>query len=153
MIQIIEEVIDYSELTETVRSTRAGGVVLFLGTTREITGEQVTMSLDYEAYPEMAQKELSKLESAARQQWSLLEISIIHRLGHLDPGDISVAVAVSSVHRKDAFESAQWLMDRIKETVPIWKKENWADGTSECCLLYTSPSPRDATLSRMPSSA
>ena len=131
MIQIIEEVIDYSELTETVRSTRAGGVVLFLGTTREITGEQVTMSLDYEAYPEMAQKELSKLESAARQQWSLLEVSIIHRLGHLDPGDISVAVAVSSVHRKDAFESAQWLMDRIKETVPIWKKENWADGTSE----------------------
>ncbi|MCH2571573.1 MAG: molybdenum cofactor biosynthesis protein MoaE, partial [Planctomycetes bacterium] len=107
MIQIIEEVIDYSELTETVRSTRAGGVVLFLGTTREITGEQVTMSLDYEAYPEMAQKELSKLESAACQQWSLLEVSIIHRLGHLDPGDISVAVAVSSVHRKDAFESAQ----------------------------------------------
>ena len=89
------------------------------------------MSLDYEAYPEMAQKELSKLESAACQQWSLLEVSIIHRLGHLDPGDISVAVAVSSVHRKDAFESAQWLMDRIKETVPIWKKENWADGTSE----------------------
>ena len=104
---------------------------MFLGTTRELTGERRTESLDYECYPEMAQKQMAELETEARRKWPIVECAIVHRLGHLGLGEASVAIAVSSPHRRDAFEAGQWLIDRLKEVVPIWKKENWADGTSE----------------------
>ena len=106
-------------------------MVLFLGTTREFTGRRRTESLDYDCYREMAEKELSRLESVARNRWPIVECAIVHRVGHLELGETSVAVAVSSAHRPDAFEAARWLIDTIKEVVPIWKKENWADGTSQ----------------------
>ena len=79
----------------------------------------------------MAVRKLEELEQQARQQWSLTEVTIVHRLGHLGIGEASVAIAVSAPHRKDAFTAGQWLIDTLKEIVPIWKKENWADGTSE----------------------
>ena len=78
----------------------------------------------------MAQETLAELEQDARRRWSLVESAIVHRLGHLAVGEISVAVAVSSAHRQAAFEAGQWLIDQIKEVVPIWKRENWADGES-----------------------
>ena len=131
MIQLNHDPIDASEVLASVQSPAAGAVVLFLGTTREFTAGRQTESLDYESYGEMAARKLAELEQQARQQWSLTEVTIVHRLGHLGIGEASVAIAVSAPHRKDAFTAGQWLIDTLKEIVPIWKKENWADGTSE----------------------
>lgn len=131
MIQLNHDPIDSSAVIESVQSPAAGAVVLFLGTTREFTAGRQTESLDYESYGEMAFRKLEELEQEARQQWSLTELTIVHRLGHLGLGEASVAIAVSAPHRKDAFTAGQWLIDTLKEIVPIWKKENWADGTSE----------------------
>ena len=131
MIQLTDEPIDVGAVLESVRRPAAGGVVLFLGTTRQETEGRQTASLDYECYLEMASSQLSELENEARRRWSLVECTVVHRLGHLQIGEVSVAVATSSVHRGPAFEAAQWLMDRIKLVVPIWKRENWADGTSQ----------------------
>ena len=79
----------------------------------------------------MAFKKLEELESIARDRWEVIEINIAHRLGNLLPGEASVAIAVSSPHRVTAFECGQWLIDTLKQDVPIWKKENWSDGTHE----------------------
>jgi molybdopterin synthase catalytic subunit len=131
MIEITEQPIDPGRVLGSVRSPRAGAVCLFLGTVREFTGERQTEALEYEAYPVMAERKLAALEAEARHRWPIIEAAIVHRLGHLELGAISVAVAVSCPHRRAAFEACSWLMDTIKEVVPIWKKERWADGTEE----------------------
>lgn len=131
MVEITEATIDHAAVTERVRSTRAGAVCTFLGTTREITGEKRTATLDYEAYGPMALKELDALEVEARRRWDLIDVAIVHRVGRVDPGEISVVVAVSSPHRRASFESCHWIMDTLKDRVPIWKKETWADGGQE----------------------
>ena len=131
MTSITHEPIDTAALLHEAGSTKAGAVVLFLGTTRELTDGKRTASLDYDCYPEMAEKKLAELESEARRRWPIVKCCIVHRCGHLELGEASVAIAVSCAHRKDAFAAGQWLIDTIKEVVPIWKKENWADGTSE----------------------
>ncbi len=131
MISLTHDEIDTDEVLQRVASNLAGAVVLFVGTTRELTNGRQTSSLDYECYPEMAEKKLAELEAAARRRWPIVDCAIVHRLGHLELGEASIAIAVSSPHRKDAFEAGQWLIDTIKEVVPIWKKENWSDGTSE----------------------
>jgi molybdopterin synthase catalytic subunit len=130
-LELTHQPVDYFALVENMRTHRAGAVVLFLGTVRELTAGKQTASLDYEAYPEMAIRQLNTLIDDAETRWPLLKVGVIHRLGHLELGDIAVAVAVSCPHRREAFESGQWIMDRIKEVVPIWKKENWADGSTE----------------------
>jgi molybdopterin synthase catalytic subunit len=129
MIQLTYDAIDYHALTESVRTDQAGAVVLFLGTVRELTAGKRTVALEYEAFPEMAHAKLVELLEEARIRWPIMKSGIIHRLGRLALGDVSVAVAVSTPHRKQAFEAGQYLIDRLKEIVPIWKKENWADGT------------------------
>ncbi len=131
MISLTHNPIDYHALTESVRSPQSGAVVLFLGTVRELTAGRQTVALDYEGYPEMARAKLEELEQAARSRWPIDKVAIVHRLGHLELGDISVAVAVSCPHRKQAFEAGQFLIDELKVSVPIWKKENWADGSTE----------------------
>lgn len=131
MVELTQEPIDPTSVLTRVASRQAGAVVLFLGTTREMTGGRRTESLDYECYPEMAQRKLAELEDEARQQWPLVECSIVHRLGHLELGEASIAIAVSSPHRDAAFAAGKWLIDTIKQVVPIWKRENWADGTTE----------------------
>ncbi len=103
--------------------TRAGAVCTFLGTVRELTGERRTVALDYEAYPEMALKKLAELEDEARRRWPIIELALVHRVGDLDLGEVSVVVAVSCPHREQAFEACRWLIDTLKEVVPIWKKE------------------------------
>ena len=131
MIRLTTDPIETTSLLRSVHSTRAGAVVLFLGTTRELTDKRETASLDYSCYGPMAEKKLQELASEATRRWLLLGCAIVHRLGHLLPGEASVAVAVSAPHRADAFEAGQWLIDTIKQVVPIWKQENWADGTSQ----------------------
>jgi molybdopterin synthase catalytic subunit len=131
MIRLTSDPIDYAELTESVRSTASGAVVLFLGTVRELTDGRRTVALDYDAYSPMAEVKLQELETEARGRWPVDQIAIVHRVGHLELGEVSVAVAVSCPHRHDALEAARFLIDTLKVTVPIWKKENWSDGTTE----------------------
>jgi molybdopterin synthase catalytic subunit len=131
MIAITEGPLDHAAITESVRSTAAGAVCSFLGTVREMTGDRRTASLDYEAYPDMALKKMGELEDEARRRWPIIEAALVHRVGHLDLGEISVVVAVSCPHRHQAFEACRWLIDELKAVVPIWKKELWADGTEE----------------------
>jgi molybdopterin synthase catalytic subunit len=131
MIELTRSPIDHAAVAEWVRSTRAGAVCTFLGTVRELTGDRTTLFLDYEAYPEMAQKKLAELEEEARRRWPILEVALVHRLGHLDLGEVSVVVAVSCPHRDDAFDACRFLIDTLKNVVPIWKRETWADGTEE----------------------
>ncbi|MFO0956682.1 MAG: molybdenum cofactor biosynthesis protein MoaE [Isosphaeraceae bacterium] len=131
MIEITDEPIDHARWTDRVRSPEAGAVCTFLGTTREVTGTRRTATLDYEAYGPMALRRLEALEQEARGRWPLIATAIVHRVGRVDPGEISVVVAVSSPHRCDAFEACAWLMDEIKRDVPIWKRESWTDGSRE----------------------
>jgi molybdopterin synthase catalytic subunit len=131
MIQITAEPIDHAALTEQVRRPDCGAVVTFLGTVRDLTEGKVTVALDYEAYPGMAEKKLAEIERETRDRWPIGEIALVHRVGHLEIGEVSVVVAVSCPHRAQAFEACRYAIDRLKEVVPIWKKENWADGTSE----------------------
>jgi molybdopterin synthase catalytic subunit len=131
MIQLTHEAIDYAALTESVRRPGCGGVVLFLGTVRDLTGDEVTEFLDYEAYPGMAERKLAEIEREARQRWPVGEIALVHRLGRLGVGEVSVAVAVSCPHRAEAFEACRYAIDRLKQVVPIWKKENRPDGTAD----------------------
>jgi molybdopterin synthase catalytic subunit len=131
MIQLTENPIDTAALLDRVRHPNAGAVVLFLGTTREMTGDRQTVALDYEAYHEMAERKLAELENEARQKWPVIECMIVHRLGRVPLTEASVAIAVSTPHRSDAFAAGQWLIDSLKHDVPIWKREQWADGSQE----------------------
>jgi molybdopterin synthase catalytic subunit len=131
MIQLTQEPIDTNALLEAAQQPAAGAVVLFLGITREFTGDRQTIDLDYEAYDKMAESELEKLESTARERWPLTECLIVHRLGRVPLSEASVAIVTSAPHRSEAFAAAEWLIDTLKEKVPIWKRERWADGSTE----------------------
>ena len=131
MIDLIDSPIDVARVLDLVRRPSAGAVVLFLGTAREATQGRATRSLCYESFTDMARQSLVDLEAEARRLWPLVECVVVHRLGELAVGEVAVAIAASAAHRQPAFEAARWLIDRIKQVVPIWKKENWADGTSQ----------------------
>ncbi len=131
MIELTKQPIDHAGLLELVRDYRAGAVCSFLGTVREFTGEKQTSFLEYEAYHEMAGKKLAELEQEACRRWPIVKLALVHRIGKLDLGEVSVAVVVSCPHRDQAFESCRWLIDAIKSSVPIWKKELFADGKEE----------------------
>ena len=131
MIALTREVIDPAALLAHVRDPLCGAGVLFLGTVRELTGTERTAFLDYEAYAPMAEKKLAEVAATARQRWPVRHIGIVHRLGRMAVGEAAVAVAVSAPHRAEAFAAAAWIMDAVKELVPIWKRENAPDGSAE----------------------
>lgn len=131
MIALTHDPIDHRSLAEQVRRPECGAIVTFLGTVRDLTDGKVTVALDYEAYPGMAEKKMAEIERETRARWPVGEMVMLHRLGHLGVGEVSVAVAVSCPHRAEAFEACRYAIDRLKELVPIWKKENWADGGTE----------------------
>jgi molybdopterin synthase catalytic subunit len=131
MTRLTREPIDYHALTESVRDPHCGAVTLFLGTVRDLTGEFVTVFLDYEAYGPMAEKKLAEIEAEVRTRWRVGNVAIAHRLGRLAVGDISVAVAVSTPHRTEAFDACRYAIESVKELVPIWKKENAPDGAGQ----------------------
>src|SRR5437867_13311083 len=131
MIRLTRVPIDHQRLNEAVRRDDCGAVVTFLGTVRDLTDGQITVALDYEAYAGMAEKKMAEIEADTRSRWPVGDIALEHRLGRLDVGEVSVAVAVSCPHRAQAFEACRHAIDRLKELVPIWKKENWADGRTE----------------------
>jgi molybdopterin synthase catalytic subunit len=131
MIEIVNGQIESSQILEQVTSALGGAVVLFLGTTRQFTADRETARLEYECYHELAIKQLQRLRNQAIADWNLKGCAIVHRIGLVPIGEASVAIAVSSAHRRAAFEAAEWLIDRMKQEVPIWKQECFADGTTE----------------------
>ncbi|NOZ40546.1 MAG: molybdenum cofactor biosynthesis protein MoaE [Planctomycetes bacterium] len=131
MPELTQQPLDTAPLLSSAQSPQAGAVVLFLGVTRQQTDGRETIELHYDAYEKMAIKELTALETEARQRWQLVECTIVHRLGCVPLGEASVAIVTASPHRHAAFAAGEWLIDTLKERVPIWKKEHWADGTTE----------------------
>ena len=131
MIRLTTDAINYAALTESVCRPDCGGVVLFLGNGGDLTDDRVTVALEYEAYSAMAEKQMAEIEQEIRRRWPVGEMALVHRLGRLNIGEVSVAAAVSCPHRAEAFEACRFAIDRLKELVPIWKQENWADGSSE----------------------
>jgi len=129
MIALTQQPIDHAVLADSVRRFSCGAVCTFLGTVRDLTGDERTIALTYEAYAPMAEKKLSEIEADVRSRWPIGDIALVHRLGRLEVGEISVAVAVSCPHRAQAFEACRHAIDRLKELVPIWKKDHAPDGT------------------------
>jgi molybdopterin synthase catalytic subunit len=105
-----------------------GAVCLFVGVVRNENGGRPVFRLEYEAYEEMAGPMLDEIEAEARRRWSVTDVRIVHRLGRLEIGEASVAVAVTAPHRGDAFAACRWAIDTLKARVPIWKREFYADG-------------------------
>jgi len=130
MVFLTREAIDYSTITQAVRDPHHGAVVLFLGTVRDLTGEEQTLRLEYEAYEPMAEKKLREIVYRTQQQWPGAKVAVAHRLGVLDVAEISVAVAVSTPHRAEAFAACRFIIEEIKAYVPIWKKEIRPEGNT-----------------------
>ena len=127
MILITHDPLDPDTLTAAVRGDGNGAVVTFLGSTRSSTGDRRVLRLEYEAYRPMADEMLARIAEEMRRRWPV-DAAIAHRLGRLEIGEVSLVVAVASPHRREAFEASQYCVDRIKQIVPIWKKEYFEGG-------------------------
>jgi molybdopterin synthase catalytic subunit len=126
---ITEKPISVEEMIQKVMRPEAGAVATFIGTVREWTKGKRTLFLQYEAYVSMAEKMLAQIGAEIREKWPEAKVAITHRIGRLDIGEAAVVIAVSSPHRNDAYEANRYAIERIKQIVPIWKKEHWEDGT------------------------
>ncbi len=129
MISITEKPIDVSKLLNDVSDQGSGASVLFTGTIRDHNEQDKVSKLHYEVYQEMAEKILQEIENEVHTKWKINKFIAIHRTGTLKVGEVSVAVAVSSEHRREAFEACKFGIDSIKEKTPIWKKEFTESGT------------------------
>ncbi|MCQ4085481.1 molybdenum cofactor biosynthesis protein MoaE [Saccharibacillus sp. JS10] len=127
--EIVTEPIDPQRYADYVLRPQAGAVTLFTGHVREWTHGVRTLYLSYEAYIPMAEKMLRQIGTEIEERFPETRTAIAHRIGELKIGEIAVVIAVSSPHRKDAYEANEYAIERIKELVPIWKKEIWEDGT------------------------
>lgn len=129
-IEITDKPLDTAAAVRFVSQPGAGGIDIFLGTTRSDTNAagQALIALDYEAYGEMASKQLTAMAKAAREKWPIVRIVILHRTGRVHLAEPSVLIAVSAPHRGEAFEACRWLIDGLKKEAAIWKKEIWRDG-------------------------
>ena len=127
-IHITHDALDTGRVVELVQHSGAGAIATFVGTTRDHTGERKVLRLEYEAYRPMADEQLQRVADEMMDQWQLTGVAIHHRLGRLEIGEASLVVAVSSAHRQAAFEACHFSIDRIKQIVPIWKKEFFEGG-------------------------
>jgi len=128
MIKITQEKLERDAIIKSVEDDRAGGLCSFIGTVRNQTKGKKVVRLEFEAYKDMAFKELLKITDAINKKWEVFAIAIHHRTGVVEIGEDAVVIAVSAAHRKEAFAACQYAIDTLKETVPIWKKEVFEDG-------------------------
>ena len=128
MFRVINQPIDLQELVRFVTDPEAGAIATFIGTTRNHNDGRKVIALDYDGYPEMAEKELARIGAAAHKQWPICRMAIVHRLGPVQITESSVMIAVSSGHRAAAFAACRFAIEEIKRTVPIWKKEVFEGG-------------------------
>jgi molybdopterin synthase catalytic subunit len=124
----VREAIDIRTIKEELEDPSDGAAVLFEGVVRNNTRGRRTLYLHYEAYESMALNEMEKLTQAALERFQVRDVTIVHRLGRLEIGETSVVIGVASAHRGAAFDACRWLIDTLKKTVPIWKKEYFEDG-------------------------
>ena len=130
LLAIQDEAIDIAGTIAFLADPAAGGIDVFLGITRaerNSDGREL-LALDYEAYADMAAKQLLQLADTARQRWPIVKLAIVHRTGRVNLAEASVVIAVSCPHRGEAFEACRWIIDTLKKDVAIWKKEVWSDG-------------------------
>lgn len=125
------EPLDVAEVLRFLQTPAAGGIDLFVGTTRRWTDGRETSRLSYEAYEPMALKEMQELADEVRSRWSAERVCLWHRIGEVPPPEVSVILGVATPHRAEAFAATRFLIDTLKERVPIWKKEVYADGATE----------------------
>ncbi len=128
MYQIVSAPIDVGAVIAAVADPATGATVTFIGTTRDHNDGRRVIRLEYEAYPEMALGEMRKIGDMARQQWLVEKVAIVHRIGVVPLGEASVVIAVSAGHRRAAFAACHFAIDRLKQVVPIWKKEHFEGG-------------------------
>ncbi len=128
MFKVTMEPLNAQAVNDLVKRPTDGAVVTFDGIVRNNFDGRAVQSLEYEAYAEMAEKKMAQIGQEVRRKFPVGEIAMMHRLGRLDIGESSIVIAVAAPHRHEAFEACAYAMDRIKEEVPIWKKELFADG-------------------------
>ncbi len=128
MIEIVRIPIDVQRLVSLDVTGTSGGLVLFLGTVRNQTGGRAVVRLEYEAYDAMALSEIAKIVERATAEFEVERVDVVHRVGELAMGEVAVAIAVRAAHRGAAFEACRFVIDTLKQTVPIWKKEFYEDG-------------------------
>jgi len=129
LFAVVEEPISVDEVVARLANPAMGAVVTFVGTVRGDTDGRRVLYLEYEAYPEMAEQVLAQVGDEVRARWTeVQQVAIVHRVGRLDIGEVAVVIALSAAHRRQTFDALRYAIDRIKEIVPIWKKEVWADG-------------------------
>lgn len=127
-VALVWKRIDAEELIAALKAGEDGAIVVFDGHVRNHTRGRPTLFLEYEAYEEMALAQMDELTAKARKEFAIRDVVIVHRLGRLEVGETSVLIAVASAHRAAAFDACRWLIDTLKKTVPIWKKEYFEDG-------------------------
>ncbi len=142
--RLTEKAIDPEEVVSSVRGPELGGTAVFIGTVRDNSEAGRVDRIRYEAYVPMAEKKLAQIEEDVRSRWPDTKVRLVHRVGDLDVGEVSVVVVVSAPHRADAFEACRLAIERIKREVPIWKKERLADGSEAWVQGHgvTAPGPR-----------
>jgi len=128
MYHLAREVIDVGDVVASVGDSSAGATATFIGMTRDHNGGRVVRFLEYEAYGGMAEQEMERIGREAADRWPICKIAIVHRTGLVPIGEASVAIAVSAAHRAEAFAACRFAIDRLKERVPIWKKEHFEGG-------------------------
>jgi molybdopterin synthase catalytic subunit len=127
-VEIVDGVIPVAEIVAGIKAGADGAVCVFDGIVRDNTRGRKTLYLDYEAYREMALEQMRTLANEAGTRFGVRDVALIHRLGRLVVGETSVLVVVASAHRGAAFDACRWMIDTLKKTVPIWKKETFVDG-------------------------
>src|SRR5574337_1087718 len=128
MLEITDQPLSLEQLVKVVKRSSSGAVATFLGVVREQKRGRQVRYLEYEAYREMAIPKMCEIADEIRRKWEVDEIAMVHRIGRLQIGEASVAIAVSAPHRQQALAACAYAIDRLKEIVPIWKKEVWTDG-------------------------
>jgi len=128
MIEIVENRIDVGAVIAKVKHPEAGGIDVFIGTTRNKTSNNEVIQLEFESHVSMAIKEIEKIIEAAKKKWDIRSVAVSHRIGVVPIGEEAVVIAVACPHRSDAFESCRYIIDTLKQTVPIWKKEKFKNG-------------------------
>lgn len=128
LFKVVETPLDINEVIRVVEHPSMGAIVSFTGTVRDNSLGKDVSGLTYEAYPAAAEKMLARVADEIAEKWGLQRVAIIHRIGHLPPGEASIVIAVAAPHRHAAFEACEYVIVRLKEIVPIWKKEFYTDG-------------------------
>lgn len=135
--RVTADPIDVAALLASVPSPSDGAVLLFVGVVRDENDGRSVASLEYEAYAEMAERKMREIADEARARWSVGDVALVHRVGRLEIGEASVAIAVASPHRAEAYEASRYLIEQLKRRVPVWKREGYVEGETRWVPGFT----------------